>query len=186
MKKILLATISLIIIFSTADLFARKKKTDYFFRPQVGLWFGPVTPLFELSEAVDSDLGGGLFYRHNTLFQSFKLGFDVSYQQHKSDYVNELKLVPIYGSLIYWLPFNFPINFQLKAGVGSCYVEIMPDDLNQWDPMFMLGAEMSFPAGNLANIGLRVDYLILYEEYMDDAEYNGYLINVGLTLYFNL
>ncbi|MBN1500702.1 MAG: hypothetical protein JW982_11125 [Spirochaetes bacterium] len=188
MKKIILFNlilISVLLVFS-GDLLARKKSTDYFFRPQVGIWFGPVTPMFELADQVDTSLGAGGYFRYNTFIQSLKIGFDSSYQSHSSDSTSEVTIVPVYGSLVYWLPLNFPINFQLKAGTGACWVEIKPDSVSQWDPMFTFGGEMSFPAGNRFNIGLRIDYHVIYEKYMDNAKYNGNFINAGLTLYLNL
>jgi len=50
----------------------------------------------------------------------------------------------------------------------------------------MLGFELSFPAGKWINIGLRIDYLFIYEEYQKGARKNGHIINTGLTLYLNI
>lgn len=186
MKKVIFAFILLLSFLFTTDVFASKKTSDYFFRPQAGVWFGIATPLFEVADQVDTDLAGGGYFRYNTPFQSLKLGFDLSYQNHSSDSLSELTLIPAYGSLIYWLPINFPINFQLKAGAGLCYVSILPDDKNQRDPMFTFGGEMSFPAGNRFNIGLRLDYILVYEKHIDGAQYNGHFFNAGLTLYLNI
>jgi hypothetical protein len=52
--------------------------------------------------------------------------------------------------------------------------------------MGMLGFETSFPAGRYINIGLRIDYLFIYESYLPGATRNGHIINSGITLYFNL
>ncbi len=186
MKKIYFVILILMILLPSADLFARKKSTDYFFRPQVGIWFGPVTPLFELADQVDTSLGVGGYFRYNTFFQSLKISIDSSYQRHDSKSTSEVAIAPVYGSLVYWLPLNFPINFQLKAGAGGCWVSVLPDNKSQWDPMYTFGAEMSFPAGNRFNIGLRLDYHVVYEKYIEGAKYNGNFMNVGLTLYLNL
>ena len=40
--------------------------------------------------------------------------------------------------------------------------------------------------GQIVNIGLRIDYLFIYESYLKGATRNGHVINTGLTLYFNM
>ncbi len=164
----------------------RKGTSDYFLRPQVGLWFGPITPVYTTGDEVDTNLGGGLFLRSPTPFRPLKLGLDTSYQHFKSRGVDELTLWPVYGSLIYRIPINFAVVFQLKAGAGGSYVRIDPDGFHQWDPVGTLGVEGSFPAGKWVNIGLRIDYLYIYEGYTAGSKKNGHVINTGITLYFNV
>ena len=174
------------IVFNAAALYAVRDRSDYFLRPQVGGWFGPVTPILDTAHLVDTALSGGIFFRYNTMFSPFKLGVDSSYQNYKSKGVNQLTLVPIYGSLLYLLPIDLPLRFQLKAGAGGCYVYILPDKYGQWDPVFMFGFEVSFPAGRIVNIGLRIDYLLIYEGYIKGSRNNGHVINAGIMLYFNI
>lgn len=172
---------------SAADLYAaRREAFDYFTLPQFGGWFGPITPLHTTNRVVDTKLGGGIFLRVNTPFDPLKLGLDGSYQHYTSTGVNELTLWPVYGSAIYRIPIRFALNFQLKAGAGACLVKIKPDRREQWDPMGMLGFEAAFPAGRFINIGLRIDYLYIYEGYIKGAHRNGHVLNTGITLYFNL
>ena len=182
-KKILFIFI-LMFLFSN-NLFAGKK--DFFLKPQLGLWFGPITPIYTTGENVDTfALGVGGYFRYNMPIDSLKFGLDVSYQYYGSEGVNELELVPVIGNLIYLIPFDLPVRFQVKGGAGMSWVQIMPDDSSQWDPVFMAGVEMSFPAGRVVNIGLRIDYLYVYEGYIEGSSRGGHVINSGITLYFNV
>jgi len=177
-------TVVLLVIASDATSAPSRKK--YFTRPQVGLWYGPVTPVQETAEHVDANLGGGAFMRYNLPYEPLKLGFDSSYQRYESRGVDSLRLLPNYFNLLYLLPFDFPVRFQIKAGAGWCNVHLEPDNVSQWDPMFMTGMEISFPAGQTFNIALRIDYLCIYEKHLEGAETNGYVINTGISLYLNL
>jgi hypothetical protein len=187
MKKFIInAGILLAVIFVAADVYPAGSRKKYFTRPQVGAWYGPVTPIYDTGEHVNPDLGGGGFVRYNLPYEPLKLGFDASYQKYSSKAVDSLRLVPAYFNLLYLLPFDFPVRFQVKAGAGWCNVYMRPDEVKQWDPMFMAGLEVSFPAGQTANIALRIDYLCIYEEYLGGAKTNGYVINTGISLYLNL
>lgn len=180
----LFVAISLLCI--STDVFAQRKKADYFLKPQVGIWFGPVTPVFSTADDVDTALWGGGFVRFNVFSLPLKVGFDSSYEHFKSEGVKELTVIPVYGNVLWRLPIDMPIAFQLKAGAGSAKVTIQPDNASQWDPLGMLGFELSFPAGKWINIGLRIDYLFIYEGYIKGASKNGHIINTGLTLYLNI
>jgi len=179
-KKILILFFAVFLLFS-GTLSARSRK-DYFLKPQVGLWFGPITPVGTTADLVDTNLGVGGFFRYNTPFKSLKVGFDTSYQHYKSRGVNDLTVVPLYGSAVYLIPLDFPVRFQAKAGFGTSWVSVKPDNVSQWDPVLMLGTEISFPAGRTVNIGLRLEYLYLIEK----AGAGGHLFNTVITLYFNL
>jgi len=183
--KIFLAVFFIIIISVNAE--ARRKKKEPFYKSQVGLWFGPVTPVYTTWDDVDTNLGGGMFVRSISFWDDFKIGVDSSYQYFESRGVNTLTLWPVYGSLLYRLPIrDIPLAFQIKLGAGGTYVKIRPDRVDQWDPVFMVGWEGSFPAGRVVNIGLRIDYLLVYEGYIKGAKRNGHILNTGITLYFNL
>ena len=183
----ILACFILLIIFTSADkAFAFQSRKDYFLKPQVGVWFGPITPLYTTADELDTSLGGGLYFRYNLPYKSLKIGLDASYQYFSSAGINELHFVPVYTNLIYTLPLNIPIKLQLKGGLGGGYLHILPEDKGRWDPVFMIGAEMSFPAGRFVNIGLRIDYIHIYEGYLAGSEVNGHILNTGIVLYFNL
>lgn len=169
------------------DLSAQvRRRSDNFLRPQIGLYFGPATPLFELQDTVNASLGGGVFVRGNTAWDLLKLGADVGYQKHDSDGVNSLSVVPMFANAVFLLPFRFPVHFQLKLGGGYARIWTEPDGKDQFDPLIVAGFEASFPAGRIINFGMRLDYMVLYEEHIDGAKYNGYILNSMLTMYFNL
>jgi len=187
MKKSIICISVLAALFLIAtDVFAADSRKKYFSRPQIGVWYGPITPVMDTGEHVETDLGGGAFFRYNLPYEPLKLGLDFSYQDYESDGVDELRLIPVYFNMLYLLPINIPVKVQFKAGAGLCNVYMEPDNTKQWDPMFMAGTEISFPAGKLANIALRIDYLCIYEKHLSGATTNGYVINAGISLYFNL
>lgn len=169
-----------------SDLSAASSRKKYFSKPQIGVWYGPITPLFETNEHLDPNLGGGGFFRYNLPYAPLKIGLESSYQYYDSEGVAEMTLIPVYTNLLWLIPLDLPIRFQLKAGAGLCHVYMEPDAISQWDPMFMAGTEISFPAGKLANIALRLDYMCVYEDYIDGATKNGHFFNAGISLYFNL
>jgi len=186
MKQLITALTLFLVIIVAIDANAYNRRKDYFLRPQVGLWFGPITPVFDTADLLETNLGGGLFFRYNTPLRSLKLGLDSSYQHFKSKGVNELTFVPVCANLVYMLPLSLPVRFQLKAGAGTGYVSSEPDDYSQWDPVFMGGLEISFPAGRIINIGLRLDYYNIYEGYISGSDRNGHVFTAGISLYFNM
>ncbi len=186
MSKFKCAVIIVLVFSLSTAAFARRRGRDPFEKPQVGVWFGPVTPVYTTAEDLDTYLGGGLFLRTNSFIQGLKFGLDWSYQMFRSPGVNRLTMMPLYGSLIYRLPVRMPLAFQLKAGAGGARLHARPDEVTLWEPLLTLGAETSFPAGKIFNIGLRIDYLFIYEGYIEGATQNGHIINAGITLFFNL
>ena len=171
--------------------YAAKNRKDYFFKPQIGGWFGPVTPVGDTDKLFDTELSGGIFARvnlpkENFFLRYFKIGVDVSYQHYQSKGVNDLHFVPLYGSIIGLLPIDIPVRIQLKWGAGAAYLYERPDRLEVWEPVIHAGLEVSFPAGRIVNIGLRLDYLYVYEGYVNEDAEGGHFINIGICLYFNI
>lgn len=185
-KNIIYFSIVFLLLFISTELFAANVRKRYFNRPQIGAWFGPITPMFKTGDKLETNLGGGGFFRYNLPLDSLKVGFESSYQKFKSQGVDELQLIPAYMNLVYLLPFNFPVRAQVKGGAGFCHVEMKPDKISQWDPMFSTGVEISFPAGKMANIALRIDYMLIFERHIEGAKNNGHVINAGVSLYLNL
>ncbi len=185
LRKTILLAVTIIMVYSSTAYAIRSRK-DYFLKPQVGFWFGPITPVYTTEEHLDPAIGAGIFIRYNTPWKLLKIGLDTSYHYFESKGVNELTAIPVYGNFIFLLPFNWPIKIQLKAGIGSGYLNMMPDNSSQWDPLFMGGAEISFPAGRIINIGLRIDYIYFYEGRADNYKEGGHIVNAGLSLYFNI
>lgn len=170
----------------TNDAFAYNARKDYFYKPQLGAWFGPISPVAETGKNLKTTLGGGLFFRYNIPWQYFKVGLDLSYQNYDSIGVNDLMMVPIIANGVFLLPIPIAVRFQLKTGFGTTYMYSRPDRTKQWDPIFMAGFEISFPAGRIVNIGLRIDYQLVIESTLPGAERNGHFINTGIQLYFNI
>ena len=174
------------VLFSANALFAIEQR-DYFLKPQVGIWFGPVTPVGVTAESLEANLGGGAFMRYNLPWRYLKVGADISYQFFEQEQgVNKMHLVPIYGNFIFLFPLSTPIKIQAKLGAGSAFMHIQPDNASRWDPIFVFGGEFSFPAGRFFNIGLRVDYIHIYEGYLKGSKVDGHIVNAGIALYFNL
>lgn len=193
MKNHIFKIISFVFVFTliATSAMAQKYRKDYFFKPQIGAWFGPVTPLAETDKLVDVNLSGGIFFRYNLpstnfILKYFKLGIDTSYQKYTSRGITEIHMVPLYGSIIGLLPIEMPIKIQLKFGAGAGYFYIRPDRIEQWDPVIATGLEVSFPAGRLINIGLRVDYLYIDQSYIREKAEDGHFLNIGVSLYFNI
>ncbi|MFW5807961.1 MAG: outer membrane beta-barrel protein [Spirochaetota bacterium] len=181
-----IVTLILLLFMIQVQLLAVRRRGDYFTRPQVGVQFGPYTPLFEVGEEVDSAIGFGAFTRIQIPRTPFKIGYDIMYHKHESMQNNALQLMPMYGSLQYRLPIDSPLNFQLRAGAGSTALWTEPDNMHRWDPTGMAGFEVSFPAGRIINLGLRLDYLLLYEKHLEGAEVNGHFLDASLCVFFNL
>ena len=174
------------VLFSANALFAIERR-DYFLKPQVGAWFGPVTPVGVTAESLEANLGGGIFARYNLPWRYLKIGVDTSYHFFEQERgVNRMHLVPIYGNLLFLFPLKTPIKIQAKLGAGSAYLKVHPDNASRWDPVFVFGGEFSFPAGRFFNIGLRIDYINIYEGHLKNSQVNGHIIDAGIALYFNL
>jgi len=142
--------------------------------------------MFETGDKLETDLGAGAFFRYNLPFDNLKLGLETSYQEFDSKGVDKLRLIPAYMNLAYLVPFNFPVRVQIKGGGGFCHVEMEPDKISQWDPMLSTGVEISFPAGKMANVALRIDYMLIYEGHIEGSKNNGHVFNAGISLYLNL
>ncbi len=182
---IFLAAVAALIV-SALPAQAYRERKDHFSRPQIGGWFGPVTPLGEIAKKVETNLGGGAFVRMTLPYRYLKLGVDSSYQKFKSQGVSELQFVPVYGNVLFQIPVDFAVRFQFKGGMGAGYLHLKPDNSNIWDPIFMAGFEVSFPAGRIVNIGLRIDYIYIYEGHLKGSKHGGHILNTGIQLYFNI
>jgi len=187
MKKYIIHILILSGIFLiTADIFAASSRKNYYLKPQAGLWYGPISPVMSTADNLESSLGGGIFFRYNLPYEPMKIGIDSSFQRYKSKGVNEVMFFPVYANLLYQLPLDIPLKIHVKGGAGFCRIYMKPDSVNQWDGMFVLGSEVSFPAGRRVNIALRIDYINIYEKYKKDATVNGNFVNAGIAIYFNL
>ncbi|HPK44771.1 MAG TPA: hypothetical protein PLV62_07310, partial [Spirochaetota bacterium] len=63
-NNVLYGMLTILLVFIIAgNGYAQRKRGDYFLKPQIGIWFGPVTPVFSTADDVDTDLWGGGFMR---------------------------------------------------------------------------------------------------------------------------
>ena len=77
MRKRLALSVAILltICFATSTAFAYKSRKDHFSKPQVGVWFGPLTPLGPTQDIVDNSLGGGIFALYSMpFFKPLKVG----------------------------------------------------------------------------------------------------------------
>ncbi len=188
-----------LLIFFLASAFtplaAQFEEEAWKFRPQIGLWFGPVTPVpgTALSQVLNTNLGGGLFFRFNLPSDTWRTEIGSSYSYYDSRGSAALHSVPVYGAVNYTLPLNLPLTFYGKVGSGAMYLKNKPEERENWHPLGLLGFEASFPAGKWVNIGVRIDYFFVYEDYLKPPPenpnfevVNGHLLKFGLMVNFNL
>ena len=146
-----------------------------------------------LSEKLLTSLGGGIFFRLNLPANEFQTEIGTSLSYYESDINERLLSVPNYAAISYLLPIDSPLLFQIKLGTGVNYLRNIPERNENTLPLVFSGIEMSFPAGKVVNIGIRVDYYFVIESFLKATKedpnfkiYNGHFINFGLMLHFNL
>ena len=184
---------SLVLLFSlpiSAQFELNETNIDF----EIGIWFGPVTPLSgtQLTNILNTNLGGGIFMRTNIPSDTLRLEIGSSFAYYTSDGDPTLASVPTYAAVTYSLPLDLPLLFQLKLGLGFNYFENRPEKSTAIHPTITSGLEMSFPAGNFINIGLRIDYYLAIESYLSPPSenpnfviYDGHFIHIGIMVSFN-
>lgn len=180
---------------SATAVYSQVETEAWRFKPQIGIWFGPVTPVpgSKLAEVLTTSLGGGMFLRGNLPSNTLRTEIGASYSYYTSRTVARLHSIPVYGALVYTLPINLPLQFHIKGGAGGNFLRNYPEGARNWLPFGYAGFETSFPAGRLVNIGVRADYYFVYEKHLsppannpDYQIYNGHFFNFGLMVNFNL
>ncbi|MBE7439970.1 MAG: hypothetical protein HS115_16070 [Spirochaetales bacterium] len=138
---------------------------------EFGFWLGasapvPATPY---SEVLDGTIGGGLFYRVEWpwVFHT-EAGFSFSHYQSRT--TQAATIAPFYLALAYRLPFPWKVQTFLKAGAGSAYIQVRPNNLQGWDPLGYAGLEFSLQPTRRFRIGLRLDYNLVYEEHLKNPQ----------------
>ncbi|AFM12021.1 hypothetical protein [Turneriella parva] len=184
-----------LLVLTTGALSAQVESEQWRFKPQLGLWFGPVTPVpnTRIADVLTTSLGGGLFFRGNLPTNTLRTEIGFSYSYYTSRTVARLHSIPVYGALVYTLPINLPLSFYVKVGGGGNFLRNYPEGSKNWLPAGYLGFETSFPAGRLINIGVRADYFFVYEQYLSPPPnnpnyeiHNAHFLNFGLMVNFNL
>ncbi len=154
--------------------------------PKVGVYFGTITPILELSDDVNTGLGFSVFFRFFIPKSLVMLDLDGGYNWMYSTVENELYIAPFIASVMYNLRLNLPLLFYFKLGVGGVWEKVYPENVSNWDPAVRYGLEISFPAGKVAYIGARFEHLFVYQKYIEGAEINGNFIYFGIFIAFNL
>lgn len=126
-------------------------------------------PGSEWEDIVDPNLGFGLFYRTQWPAALYsEAGF--LWALLGGDYTHRIRMIPFYAALGYRLPLESRLDMLMKAGLGSAYLKVEPHSLSGWDPFLLLGLELSILAARYLRIGVRLDYLYLYEKHLDPPE----------------
>lgn len=177
----------------TSAAFGQYEEKDFQLRPEAGVWFGPMTPFpgSAYANILNPALGGGGFFRINIPSDNFLTEVGASYYKLTSFLTESLVEVPIYLSIVYKLPVDFALSFYFKGGGGAGYFQNAPEKNDGWLPLFYAGFETSFPAGKVANIGVRFDYYFIYESWMKPTTsgytiQDGHFITVSVMANFNL
>lgn len=145
-------------------------------KKEAGFWMGGAFPVpgTKASEALNSSLGGGGFFR---MFwpNPFLLESGFSYANYKSSTMQQLTMAPVYGAVVYPLPWVERFSAMVKLGGGAANVVIRPANRSGWDPMAFAGFEFSILAAKRFRVGLRVDGYYLYENYRSEPKTLEYL-----------
>jgi hypothetical protein len=190
MKKFILGGFFLLV--GSVPAFAQYEEKDFQLRPVAGFWFGPMTPFpgTEYADILSPALGGGAFFRLNIPSDNVLMEAGVSFYELTSLLTESLIEVPAYLAIVYKLPVDFALSFYFKAGAGMGYFLSKPEGNDGFLPVFYGGFETSFPAGKIANIGVRFDYYFVYESWMTapTSGYNlvdGHFLSIGIMANFN-
>lgn len=159
-KKLKLFIISLVFILPI-HLYSEGENTTPM---ELGFWLGAANPFpgSETARKLDSGLGLGFFGRVQWPFMLYT-EFGTGFSNYLSKTERGLTTIPVYGALGYKLPIDLPVSFFVKAGGGASYVIARPSNTAKWNPLGVLGFEVSFVAGRKVRIGLRTDYHRIFE-----------------------
>ncbi|MDH4200512.1 MAG: hypothetical protein OEV66_09050 [Spirochaetia bacterium] len=182
------------LLFIASPVFSQYEEKDFRLQPVLGLWFGPIAavPGTELSTIFNTSLSAGFFARLNIPSDNFLMETGIFYSQLNSDLNAKLLTLPAYMAAVYKLPVDFALSFYFKGGAGMGFFQNQPENHGGFLPVFFGGFETSFPAGKFINIGVRFDYFMIYETWMNPPTntsnvkmVNGHIFNVGIMANFN-
>lgn len=159
----------LFVFFGPAALLSQTNLEDYQKRRyELGGWVGAANPMpgTPTVNVLDTALGGGIYARAPWPW-IFYTEFGSSYAVYLSRSERALTAIPVYAALAYKIPMELPIQFYIKGGGGSSYVVARPSDDARWNPTAYAGLEASFVAGRRIRIGIRFDYIKIYETQLD-------------------
>ena len=161
MLKIIIFFIIFLFTFFSMQLQAQTENTTPM---ELGFYLGSANPFpgSQTSRILDSGLGLGFFGRVQGPY-IFSTEFGAGYANYLSKTERGLTIFPVYGCLVYKLPIELPVSFFVKGGGGASYVVARPANTAKWNPLGILGFEVSFVAGRKVRIGLRTDYHRIFE-----------------------
>ncbi len=184
MYRLLLSTILLYFItltgFTGGSVFAQDVgKVD---RHEMGFWIGASNPMSTspVGDVLRSSVGAGIFYRVNWPWV-FNTEIGGMYGSYESSTTQKLTAAPMYIALVYQLPLPYRLNVHLKAGGGSSYVEVRPENKSGWDPLYFVGTEFSLMASRKLRIGLRLDYFYIQESHMEPPSERDYYMYYAIA-----
>ena len=160
-----------------------------------GVWLGPVMPVpgSPLSSVLETDVAGGGFFRFNFPSNEWMLEIQASYQKYSAYDISSVELIPFGAGITYKLPIDFSIDFFVRATLGAVYATTTPSGKSNILPMGNFGVEFSFPTGPMLNVGMRIEYLFVYESYLSPpagaVNYtvtDGHFFNFGLMVNFEI
>ena len=126
-------------------------------------------PGSEWEGVLKPNIGLGFFYRNpwpKPLYSEAGLLWSFLESKHSQKMV----MFPFYYALAYPAPLETRLDLLVKLGFGSAYIEVQPNDMSGWDPFLLLGSELSILASRSFRIGMRLDYLHIYEKHLDPPE----------------
>ena len=162
------------------------------FTPYIGFWFGVVTPFIgtRLTSYINGFLGGGLYFRLYLPIPSLQLEAGISYTHYRSRNTTTLHLLPFYFALAYTIPSRVVVKNNLKLGVSGAFGYLIPEKRYNTLPGLIFGYELYFPAGKFIKIGLRIDYILIFDRHIsaprNRSSYDrvdGHFLHFGVTVH---
>ena len=135
-----------------------------FLRNTTGFWLGSLTPIpgTSLSSRLNTNLGLGLMYRRQLLPTSYlELTFSWAYLDSNEE--STARIIPFTIAYAHQFVIRNRLSFFIKTGIGSTFLDISPLRRSGSLPTLFLGIELAVRATPTVNVGVRFDYLYLYE-----------------------
>lgn len=140
-------------------------------KKEAGFWMGGAFPVpgTQAANVLNSSLGAGGFFR---MFwpNPFMIESGFAYANYKSSTMQQLTIAPVYGAIVYPLPWVERFSAMIKLGGGEANLVVRPANRSGWDPMAYAGFEFSILAAKRFRVGLRVDGYYIYDTYRSEPK----------------
>ena len=158
---ITITTQSKIIEFFSSSLLAQQEVVTH--KEEIGLSLDVLAPFPGTSwdKNLTANLGLGFYYKSNFSLLVPELGFFWSYLP--SNESQKLVLFPVYLALGFKLPIESRLDVIPKIGIGEAKLDVQPVNISGWSPLLFTGLELSILASRWFRIGVRMDYLYIYD-----------------------